>query len=85
VSGAAFDVTGLDAAQPAIGVLAPVDILVNNVGHRDRRGVAQLLPADPPHRRNRQPAPARGRVFSPGPDQPAVPTMTSGALAPSRS
>jgi gluconate 5-dehydrogenase len=46
VSGAAFDVTDLDAAQAAIGSLAPIDVLVNNVGHRDRRGVAQLAPAD---------------------------------------
>lgn len=46
VSGAAFDVTDLDAVQAAIGALAPVDILVNNVGYRDRRGVSQLLPVD---------------------------------------
>jgi len=43
---AAFDVTDLDAAEAAIGGLAPIDVLVNNVGHRDRRGVAQLAPAD---------------------------------------
>lgn len=46
VSGAAFDVTDLDAADAAIGRLAPIDVLVNNVGQRDRRGVAQLAPAD---------------------------------------
>lgn len=46
VTGAPFDVTDLDAAQTAIGRLAPIDVLVNNVGHRDRRGVAQLAPAD---------------------------------------
>ena len=46
VSGAAFDVTDLDAADAAIAGLAPIDVLVNNVGHRDRRGVAQLAPAD---------------------------------------
>lgn len=46
VSGAAFDVTDLDAMQAAISGLAPVEVLVNNVGHRDRRGAAQLAPAD---------------------------------------
>ena len=45
-SGAAFDVTDLDGAEATIGGLAPIDVLVNNVGHRDRRGVAQLAPAD---------------------------------------
>jgi gluconate 5-dehydrogenase len=46
VSSAAFDVTDLDAAEATIGGLAPIDVLVNNVGLRDRRGVAQLAPAD---------------------------------------
>lgn len=46
VTGAAFDVTDLDATDAAIRGLLPVDVLVNNVGHRDRRGVDQLTPAD---------------------------------------
>lgn len=46
VTGAAFDVIDLEAANTAIRGLAPVDILVNNVGNRDRRGVHQLTPAD---------------------------------------
>jgi gluconate 5-dehydrogenase len=46
VTGAAFDVSDLDAAGAAIGRLGPIDVLVNNVGHRDRRGVAELGPAD---------------------------------------
>lgn len=46
VSGVAFDVTDLDAAEAAVGGLGPVDVLVNNVGHRDRRGVNELAPAD---------------------------------------
>jgi gluconate 5-dehydrogenase len=46
VTGTAFDVTDLDAADAAIRNLAPIDVLVNNVGHRDRRGVDQLTPVD---------------------------------------
>jgi gluconate 5-dehydrogenase len=46
VAGAAFDVTHLDAAQQAVAALGEVDVLVNNVGHRDRRGVDTLTPAD---------------------------------------
>lgn len=46
VTGTAFDVTDLDAADAAIRGRAPIDVLVNNVGHRDRRGVDQLTPAD---------------------------------------
>lgn len=46
VTGTAFDVTDLDAADTEIRGLAPIDVLVNNVGHRDRRGVGQLTPAD---------------------------------------
>jgi gluconate 5-dehydrogenase len=46
VTGTAFDVTDLDAADAAIRGLAPIDVLVNNVGHRDRRGVDELTPAD---------------------------------------
>lgn len=44
--GAAFDVTDHDAARRAMTRLGPVDVLVNNVGHRDRRGVGELAPAD---------------------------------------
>ena len=43
---AAFDVTDWDAARQEVAVLGKIDILVNNVGHRDRRGVAELAPAD---------------------------------------
>ena len=46
VTGAAFDVTDLDTAQDAVTALGDVDILVNNVGHRDRRGVDALAPED---------------------------------------
>ncbi|MFI9384940.1 SDR family oxidoreductase [Kutzneria sp. NPDC052558] len=46
VTGAAFDVTDLDAARDAVTALGDIDILVNNVGHRDRRGVDALTPAD---------------------------------------
>jgi gluconate 5-dehydrogenase len=46
VTGAAFDVTDLAAVDTAIRDLPPIDVLVNNVGHRDRRGVDQLAPAD---------------------------------------
>jgi gluconate 5-dehydrogenase len=46
VDAAAFDVTDLDRTRKAIGSLGRVDILVNNVGHRDRRGVDTLTPPD---------------------------------------
>ncbi|HEY1573395.1 MAG TPA: SDR family NAD(P)-dependent oxidoreductase, partial [Pseudonocardiaceae bacterium] len=46
VTGTAFDVTDLQAADTAIRGLAPIDVLVNNVGHRDRRGADQLTPVD---------------------------------------
>jgi gluconate 5-dehydrogenase len=46
VTAAAFDVTDRDAARQAVTALGLIDILVNNVGHRDRRGVAELAPAD---------------------------------------
>ena len=46
VMAAAFDVTDRDAANQALAALGLIDILVNNVGHRDRRGVAELAPAD---------------------------------------
>lgn len=43
---AAFDVTDLDAARAALAALGQIDILVNNVGHRDRRGVDVLDSSD---------------------------------------
>jgi gluconate 5-dehydrogenase len=46
VTAAAFDVTDRDAARQAVAALGLIDILVNNVGHRDRRGVKELAPAD---------------------------------------
>lgn len=46
IAGAAFDVTDQEAARLALASLGSIDILVNNVGHRDRRGVAELAPAD---------------------------------------
>jgi gluconate 5-dehydrogenase len=46
VGGAVFDVTDPDATRDAVAALDGIDILVNNVGHRDRRGVAALTPAD---------------------------------------
>jgi gluconate 5-dehydrogenase len=46
VTVAVFDVTDRDAARQAIAALGLIDILVNNVGHRDRRGVEELAPAD---------------------------------------
>ncbi|MEU3030433.1 SDR family oxidoreductase [Streptomyces incarnatus] len=46
IATAAFDVTDRAAAQAAVEELGDLDILVNNVGHRDRRGVAELTPGD---------------------------------------
>lgn len=46
VTAAAFDVTDQDAAGRAVAALGVIDILVNNVGHRDRRGAEELPPAD---------------------------------------
>ena len=43
---ACFDVTDQAAAEAAFDRLGPVDILVNNVGHRDRRGAEELSPPD---------------------------------------
>ncbi|MFF1821838.1 SDR family oxidoreductase [Kribbella sp. NPDC058245] len=43
---AAFDVTDLEAARDGLAAIGPVDILVNNVGQRDRRGFDVLEPAD---------------------------------------
>jgi gluconate 5-dehydrogenase len=49
VDTAAFDVTDLEAAGPALDGLGEINVLVNNVGHRDRRGVDALSPADLAH------------------------------------
>jgi len=46
VTAAAFDVTNRDAAKQAVAAAGVIDILVNNVGQRDRRGVQELAPAD---------------------------------------
>lgn len=46
VDASAFDVTDLDAARDTVTALGAVDVLVNNVGHRDRRGVEALAPSD---------------------------------------
>jgi gluconate 5-dehydrogenase len=43
---AAFDVTDLEATREVVAGLGGIDILVNNVGHRDRRGFGALDPAD---------------------------------------
>ncbi|TNC25117.1 SDR family oxidoreductase [Amycolatopsis alkalitolerans] len=42
-TGSAFDVTDRDATE-ALAALGPIDVLVNNVGHRDRRGLGALEP-----------------------------------------
>ncbi|WP_020660818.1 SDR family oxidoreductase [Amycolatopsis benzoatilytica] len=41
VTGSAFDVTNRDAGG-TLAALGPIDVLVNNVGHRDRRGLDAL-------------------------------------------
>jgi gluconate 5-dehydrogenase len=46
VAEAAFDVTDPAATREVVGGLGGVDILVNNVGHRDRRGFADVQPGD---------------------------------------
>lgn len=46
VTGSAFDVTDRTRAQQSAAALGPIDVLVNNVGHRDRRGLDALTPAD---------------------------------------
>jgi gluconate 5-dehydrogenase len=46
VTAAAFDVTDQDMARESVATLGPVDVLVNNVGHRDRRGVDALASED---------------------------------------
>lgn len=44
VHGASFDVTQRDTAQQVIAGLGDIDILVNNVGQRDRRGFDDMSP-----------------------------------------
>jgi gluconate 5-dehydrogenase len=46
VEGVPFDVADHDAAAGALETAPPVDILVNNVGQRDRRGTAEVTPAE---------------------------------------
>src|SRR6266516_278067 len=46
VTAAAFDVTDRDTARESVTALGPVEVLVNNVGHRDRRGADALAPQD---------------------------------------
>jgi gluconate 5-dehydrogenase len=46
IGACAFDVTDRDAARDVVAALGQVDVLVNNVGHRDRRGVEELGPSD---------------------------------------
>ncbi|OIK25818.1 gluconate 5-dehydrogenase [Streptomyces malaysiense] len=46
IATAAFDVTDRAAAEAAVEELGDLDILVNNVGHRDPRGVAEMTPGD---------------------------------------
>jgi gluconate 5-dehydrogenase len=42
----AFDITNLADAEAALTAHPPVDILINNVGQRDRRGTLDLPPHD---------------------------------------
>ncbi|RVC72655.1 SDR family NAD(P)-dependent oxidoreductase, partial [Mesorhizobium sp. M2A.F.Ca.ET.046.02.1.1] len=44
--GAPFDVTRRDAAQQVLAGLGDIDILVNNVGRRDRRGFDAMSPEE---------------------------------------
>jgi gluconate 5-dehydrogenase len=46
VDGAPFDVTQRDAAQHVMSVIGDIDVLVNNVGQRDRRGFDEMSPED---------------------------------------
>jgi gluconate 5-dehydrogenase len=46
VGAVAFDVTDRVTTGRAVAELGTVDILVNNVGHRDRRGLDALAPGD---------------------------------------
>ncbi|MGW0837973.1 SDR family oxidoreductase [Streptomyces prunicolor] len=44
VAAAVFDVTERAAAREAVSGLGDIDVLVNNVGHRDRRGLHDMTP-----------------------------------------
>ncbi|HVX78626.1 MAG TPA: SDR family oxidoreductase [Bradyrhizobium sp.] len=44
ILGAPFDVTQRDAMRLAIAALGDIDVLVNNVGQRDRRGFNEMSP-----------------------------------------
>ncbi|MEV5952733.1 SDR family oxidoreductase [Streptomyces sp. NPDC051987] len=46
VTGAAFDVTDREGAEEAVTALGALDILVNNVGPRDRGGVEEMTPEE---------------------------------------
>lgn len=46
---APFDVTDREAAREAVTGLGDIDVLVNNVGQRDRRGVAEMSPDELSH------------------------------------
>jgi gluconate 5-dehydrogenase len=43
---AAFDITDLADAEVQLRAHPPIDVLVNNVGQRDRRGILDLPPSD---------------------------------------
>lgn len=47
VATVAFDVTDRAAAEAAVEELGELDILVNNMGHRERRGAAGTTPREP--------------------------------------
>ncbi|MGV9449963.1 SDR family oxidoreductase [Streptomyces sp. NPDC003635] len=49
VEGAAFDVTDRAAARAAVTGLGVVDVLVNNVGRRDRGGLDEMTPEELAH------------------------------------
>ncbi|WOX10713.1 SDR family oxidoreductase [Streptomyces sp. N50] len=46
---AVFDVTDRAAARDAVRGLGDIDVLVNNVGHRDRRGLDAMTPDELAH------------------------------------
>ncbi|CAK7288117.1 SDR family NAD(P)-dependent oxidoreductase [Streptomyces misionensis] len=46
VTTAAFDVTDRPATEYAVEEPGDLDILVDNAGHRDRRGVAEMSPQE---------------------------------------
>lgn len=46
IHGAPFDVTQQDTTRLTISALGDIDVLVNNVGQRDRRGVDEMSPVE---------------------------------------